>query len=283
MNHYPRGLTSSRRFSNVPAHASRHLRLPVTSGFIQAVTIVCLGMVHPLLAAGADADFLSAIRERFQERHYGVENVFLSGTDLWIEGDIQPRGTEAARSAFHSATDPTAKLQQVDAIARALLTDEGDVLGIDPHEELRRVSGDATSSLLTVSGAYERYLGGLRLDNSRVVVVVNVDGDIRHVGMLLIHISDALRAAVSARHLSEADIAAVAKKNGGPTPYYCPALRRMSATDRDGTCTLGTFEKIAVAAPPYVLWSVRTGALISRINAFTGDVIERHSTLHLDP
>ena len=57
----------------------------------------------------------------------------------------------------------------------------------------------------------------------------------------------------------------------------------MSDTDRDGTCTLGTFEKIAVAAPPYVLWSVSTGPIVSRINAFTGDIIERHSTLHIDP
>lgn len=170
-----------------------------------------------------------------------------------------PRGSEERRTAVRT-------------IGRAFLDTDGHLLaGPDESWQERLIdTGDPTSAI-----RYDRYVHGIRTEHALLTLVIdNQTGEIRRVYATKFESSPALVEAVAAPHLTEEQVGEIIKPDLGPKPYVNPATYRNQATS-EGGARLGTFEKVVVAEPPYVVWIVDTRHSLYRVDALTGAVLKK--------
>jgi Zn-dependent metalloprotease len=211
----------------------------------------------------------SRIETSIRARYRNVETVTVEfgpagPTGLFfIAGDLRPSEEREKRSGYR------AQAQKPDSAAPLFIREEMDFLGVTrPDEELRerRRLQDEDGKVHIFFG---KYIAGLRVDGMDVRVHMNPDGSVFCFQGSLVSMSPAVKADIAAAARS----AQVAEER----------VRTAIADDIGaGADFVMRAEKVATAAPPYVVWkasvSLRSGAgnWLYILDALTGTILSKH-------
>lgn len=168
-----------------------------------------------------------------------------------LRGDLTPA---SARSAQLVQQGPR-------AIAQTFLAEETASLGIAVVDDLRE-------SLFSETGigwtgiTYHRFVGDLQLEHAQVSMSIDPEGRIRSVSGFLVPLPAALFEAAARPTISESAAHGIIRSHlveagENPNPPYKLKL-------------------IATSSAPYVIWN-SSGTWIYRIDAFTGEILEKRS------
>ena len=237
------------------------------------------------IAVGQIPSWLDPERPHAQAREALVEH--LSGKYRVESAEVKafPRDNSVVWQSLSSSGDFTPKAPvtpepgehgKARAVARAFLQQEAAALfGIAPADIRAAQVWKGMPGAFTQTGInYSIYVGDLPLRGAKVQVDLDGDERIRRVDADLPPIPDALRQAVKRptldeqriRRLVQADIEADAQSPDVPWPvkrYMTDPLRRSTEA-----------EKLAIPAPPYVIWQVRS-IWRYEIDAFTGKILSK--------
>ena len=191
---------------------------------------------------------------------YQIEESLVSLED---HPDGGVRGHFSLRGDLTPASALSAQIVQQGprAIAEIFLAEETASLGIATVDDLRE-------SLFSETGigwtgiTYHRFVGELQLEHAQVSMSITPEGRIRSVSGFLVPLPAALFEAAARPTISESAAHRIIRNHlveagENPNPPYKLKL-------------------IATSSAPYVIWN-STGTWIYRIDAFTGEILEKRS------
>lgn len=188
--------------------------------------------------------------------------------DLWISGDLTPAVT---------VVTPPGTDGKVRALADAFLHDEADALFGIALVDIR-IAGvhkeDIADSLTRTTVGYGVYVDSLPLQDAGISIGFDKHDRITWVNARLVPIPDALRQAVRRPTLGEQDVRRLVQvdiEDDAKSPDAAYPVKRYPADPYKRPTTV---EKLAIAAPPYVIWRVRS-IWEYDIDAFTGTVLSK--------
>lgn len=190
---------------------------------------------------------------------------------LHISGKIIPKVVAEKKLQVEAGEHGRAK-----AIARAFLEEEASLLGITDLNEIteHRVNSTFGKDGVYTDIYYHRYVGKLQIEHAYIDVTIGPDETIYWVSAELVPSPPELYAAVSKPiFLTQEKIFEIIKWD-----------LKSSGKDQYGV-TVMEVKKVAIPTRPYVVWVVDVGLTRGlgrweyRLDAFTGEIIEKRSTL----
>lgn len=110
-----------------------------------------------------------------------------------------------------------------------------------------------------------------------LVVSVNVSGEISLVSGVFVQPSPEMLAAARKEHIDKETAVDIVRSQYPPElPRHTSQLVELN----DGR--FGEAEKMLTVEPPYVVWSVSVPGVIFYVDALTGDIIKRESTVYMN-
>lgn len=189
---------------------------------------------------------------------------------LHLRGDIVPQNIANAKRMKN-------REDRARAIAGVFLKEEASLLGITNMDEIREMSIDTFTSpynnLTTTNIRYQRYINDLELEYAYIGITIEHDGNIRSVSAELVPTPPELYEAVKEKILTEGEILKIVKQDLESAGIDPKDMRVLS------------IEKVAIPSPPYVIWKADInlkkggGRWKYRINAFTGEILEKRDAL----
>ena len=222
--------------------------------------------------------------ERYLQDKYVIQRVDIeSGEDHHLYGPGRSLRVEGALIPPAMASRAARTPDEVRAFAQAFLTEEAELLQLTPRSEMREISLKTNRWGSTIV-AYDRYVGGLRLDGGRLSLTLQAEGRISGVHGTIRPTSPQLLEAVDRPTLSEAEVRLVIKRD-----------LEAQGVDLRSVEVLKVDEKVALAVPPYVVWKAGVGDSYRRgdlspaqawvepcdytIDAFSGRILEKVSSV----
>lgn len=190
---------------------------------------------------------------------------------LSISGKIIPKAVAEKKLQAGEGEHGKAK-----AIARAFMEEEAELLGITNMSEIRenRISRNEGDRGFFTRLYFHRYVGKLQMEHAYIEVTIGPDDTtITGVSAELVPSPPELYAAVSKPTLTQEKIFEIIKWD----------LKSLGK-DQQGVTVLGV-KKVAIPTNPYVIWVVDVGLTRGlgrweyRLDAFTGEIIKKQSTL----
>lgn len=210
---------------------------------------------------------------QYVERKYPVKGVYVSPKQHHLWGPTRDLSIEGALTPPSVAGLSATSLKDARVIAQAFFNEEARLLGLtaisEMREEIRPVEPTDQSGSRHLK--YHHYIGGSRLEGTGTVIHMRADGQIFLVMAGIAPVSPSLLQAVTQPTLSDPQARLVIKRD----------LEAASIDPR--TVKHLELEKVAIAVPPYVLWTASVGGdgrrfLLScryTMDAFNGQILER--------
>jgi len=187
-----------------------------------------------------------------------------SGT-IYIIGDITPKNIGTAMAEAK-------KPDRARGIAKALIFGEPDIFGVVHQKELREMSLE-TDTYGHTHILYKRYIDGLPLDNMEIMAHISPDDKLSTISAVAVPVPPELYSAAKKETIKEDALPSIIEQDLKESNIAYKSIR------------ISKSGKIAVPVPPHVLWQADVSAegniesWTYRVDAFSGTVIEKRSTL----